>query len=159
MPGARATRCDVGGGLRMNVRAIVRRDRPLWSLLLIALRLLGVALTAAMGWIHLWLWLQGYREVPVIGTLFLVNAVCTVALIAALLAAPARFRRAVAMVAVLFTAGTLAGLVLSLTVGLFGTHESLQTPLVPTTLIVESAGVLVLGLIALLTSRPPADRP
>jgi hypothetical protein len=103
-----------------------------------------------MGLIHLRLWLDGYRQLPVIGTLFISNAVCSGVLAATLLMAPARLRRPVAVIASLFTAGTLAALVLSLTVGLFGTHEVVQAPLVPTTLIVESAGVL-----ALLTAALP----
>jgi hypothetical protein len=121
-----------------------------WSALLLAGWLLGVGLTAAMGLIHLRLWLDGYRQLPVIGTLFISNAVCSGVLAATLLMAPARRRRPVAVIASLFTAGTLAALVLSLTVGLFGTHEVVQAPLVPTTLIVESAGVL-----ALLTAALP----
>ena len=134
----------------MNVLATMRRDGTVRSVLLAVGLLLAVALTAAMGLIHLWLWLEGYREVPVIGVLFLVNAICAAVLIVALLAMPARLRRAVAATAALFTAGTLASLVLSLTVGFLGVHELLQTPLVPAALIVESCGVLVLGLIALL---------
>ena len=116
----------------------------IWSALLLAGWLLGVGLTAAMGLIHLRLWLDGYRQLPVIGTLFLSNAVCSGVLAATLLMAPARRRRPVALIGSLFTAGTLAGLVLSLTVGLFGVREVVQAPLVPTTLIVESAGVLAL---------------
>ncbi|MGH3274477.1 MAG: hypothetical protein ACRDNZ_09200, partial [Streptosporangiaceae bacterium] len=83
-------------------------------------------------------------EVPVIGTLFLVNAICALALAVMLLAVPAHLRGAVAAITALFTAATLAGLILSLTVGLLGVHESLRTPLVPTTLVVESTGVFVL---------------
>ena len=45
----------------------------------------------------------------------------------------------------LFIAGTLLALVLALTVGLFGIHEQLGTQLVPTTLIVESIGTIVLA--------------
>ena len=45
----------------------------------------------------------------------------------------------------LFIAGTLLALVLALTVGLFGIHEQLGTELVPTTLIVESIGTIVLA--------------
>jgi hypothetical protein len=127
-----------------------RGNRSCRPVVLMAARFLGAALTAAMGLIHGWLWLQGYREIPMIGTLFLINALCSAALTVALLAVPARLRRAMAALAALFTAATLAGLIVSLTVGLFGVHESLQTPLVPTTLIVESAGVLVLGLAAVL---------
>ncbi len=134
----------------MNVLTIARAGGLLRSVLLMTAWLLGAALTAVMGLIHLWLWLQGYRDVPVIGTLFLINAICAIALVAALLTVPARLRRAVSVLAALFTAETLAGLILSLTVGLFGVHESLQTPLVPSTLIVESAGVLVLGVTAVL---------
>jgi len=123
------------------------RGWPLRSALLVAGWLLGVGLTAAMGLIHLLLWLDGFREVPVIGTLFLINAMCSAVLAVVLLAVPARLRSAVAAITVVFTAGTLAGLILSLTVGLFGVHESLQTPLVLTTLVVESAGVLVLAVV------------
>jgi hypothetical protein len=53
----------------------------------------------------------------------------------------------------LFTAGTLAGLIASLTIGLFGVHEILQAPFVVTTLIVEPVGVLVLLLTAALSGR------
>ncbi|MGH3781542.1 MAG: hypothetical protein ACRDRO_13195 [Pseudonocardiaceae bacterium] len=124
------------------------------SALLTAGRLLGAGLTAAMGLIHLRLWVGGYREVPVIGTLFLVNTVCAVALAVVLLTVPARLRSAVAAITALFTVATLAGLILSLTVGLLGVHESLQTPLVPTTLVVESTGTLVLVFIGILGIRP-----
>jgi hypothetical protein len=121
-------------------------------------RLLGAGLTGTMGWIHLQLWLDGYREVPVVGILFLLNAIGAVALVTALLLAPGRLFSAAAIVTALFTAGTLAGLVLSLTVGLFGVHESLQTPLVPATLIVESTGVLVLVITVILAISSPGDR-
>lgn len=117
--------------------------------------LLGAALTAAMGWIHLRLWLDGYREIPVIGTLFLLNTIGAGFLVAALAAVPARLRSAAAAITAVFTAGTLAGLILSLTVGLIGVHESLQIPFVPTTVVVESAGVLVLTATAILGVRLP----
>jgi hypothetical protein len=110
-----------------------------------------------MGWIHLQLWLDGYREIPVVGVLFLLNAIGAVALAIALLAAPRRLLTAAAVVTALFTAGTLAGLALSLTVGLFGVHESLKTPLVPATLIVESTGVLVLVITVILAIRDPGQ--
>ena len=115
-----------------------------WPALLLAGWLLGVGLTAAMGLIHLRLWLDGYRYIPVIGVLFISNVVCSGLLAATMLMAPVRLRRRVAGITSLFTAGTLVGLVLSLTVGLFGMHEVVGAPLVPTALIVESAGVLVL---------------
>jgi hypothetical protein len=106
-----------------------------------------------MGWIHLQLWLGGYREVPVVGMLFLLNGIGAITLATALLVAPARLLSIAAMLAALFTAGTLAGLILSLTVGLFGVHESLQTPFVPATLIIESTGVLVLVVTVILAHK------
>lgn len=111
---------------------------------LMAARLLGAGLTAVMGLIHLRLWLDGYREIPIIGTLFILNTICSAALAIALLTMPARLRRPVAVITSLFTAGSLAGLIASLTIGLFGVHETLQAPSVVATLIVEPVGVLVL---------------
>lgn len=103
-----------------------------------------------MGWIHLQLWVDGFRDIPVIGPLFLVNVIGAAVLAVVLLVVPARLLSAAAVVTAVFTAGTLACLILSLTVGFFGGQESLQTPLVPATLIIESAGVLVLVLVAIL---------
>ncbi len=135
-----------------------RHERSTRWALLWAGRLLGVGLTIAMGWIHLQLWVDGFREVPVIGPLFLLNAIGAAVLAAALLAVPARLYSAAATVSAVFTAGTLAGLILSLTVGLFGVHETLQVPFVTATLVVESAGVLVLVLTAVLGTRPAPTR-
>jgi glutamate-1-semialdehyde aminotransferase len=123
------------------------------SVLSTASWLLGAGLTAVMGLIHLRLWLDGYREIPVIGPLFMLNAIISGVLAAALLAVPARLRRAAAITTALFTAGTLVGLILSLTIGLFGMHEILQAPLVVPTLAVEPAAVLVLLLAAVLPDR------
>jgi Ni/Fe-hydrogenase subunit HybB-like protein len=120
--------------------------------------LLGICLTAAMGLIHLQVWLDGYRQIPVIGPLFIVNAICSGALVAVLLTVPARLRGLAAIVTALFTAGTLMGLVLSLTVGLFGMHEVLQAPFVVITLVVETAGVIVLLLTAALHHRRQRDQ-
>jgi hypothetical protein len=123
------------------------------SVLMMVGQLLGIGLTGAMGWIHLQLWVDGYREVPVVGPLFLLNVIGAVLLTVALLTVPVRLLSVAAAVTAVFTAGTLAALIISLTVGLFGVRESLQTPLVPTTLIVESTGVLVLVLTAILGAR------
>jgi hypothetical protein len=133
------------GSMRRDDRASRTR-----AVLLLAGQLLGVGLTVLMGLIHLRLWLDGYRQIPIIGTLFIANAVCSAALAAILLTVPVRLRRLAAAVTALFTMGTLAGLILSLTIGLFGMHESVRAPLVPTTLTVESVGVLVLLLMAAL---------
>jgi hypothetical protein len=115
--------------------------------------LLGVCLTIAMGLIHLRVWLDGYRELPIIGPLFILNAIGSGVLAVALLTVPARLRSLAAIMTALFTAGTLMGLVLSLTVGLFGMHEVMQAPFVVPTLVIETAGVVVLLLIAALHHR------
>jgi hypothetical protein len=120
--------------------------------------LLGICLTIAMGLIHLRVWFDGYRELPIIGPLFILNAIGSGVLAAALLAAPARLRGLAAIVTALFTAGTLMGLVLSLTVGLFGMHEVLQAPFVIVTLVIETAGVMVLLLTATLHHRRQRDQ-
>ena len=137
----------------MSLCVIGRRDGSVRSVPVMVARLLAIGLTGAMGWIHLQLWLDGYREVPVVGMLFLLNGIGAIALATALLVAPARLLSIAAILAALFTAGTLAGLILSLTVGLFGVHESLQTPLVPATLIIESTGVLVLVVTVILAHK------
>jgi len=52
---------------------------------LIAAQILGAALTAVMGGIHLDLWVGGYRDIPTIGVLFLLNSIGAVLLAIALL--------------------------------------------------------------------------
>jgi hypothetical protein len=108
-------------------------------------RVAGAALLAATGWIHLHLWLDGYRGIDWIGPLFLANVVLAGAAAVVVLLAPSRWFPAVALLAGLLEIGTLGGLVLSLTVGLFGFFESLSAPLVVPTIAVESAGFVLLA--------------
>jgi len=75
---------------------------------LIAARILGAALTAVMGGIHLDLWVGGYRDVPTIGLLFLLNGIGAALLALGLLTAPTRALGTVSGAAALFTVGTLA---------------------------------------------------
>ncbi|NUP24658.1 MAG: hypothetical protein HOZ81_53130 [Streptomyces sp.] len=114
----------------------------------LVLRLAGAGLTAAMAAIHLSLWDDGYRDLDTIGPLFLLNGVVGILLALALLVTPVRLLGPVAAVTALFTAGTLGALFLSLTTGLFGFDESLDADLVRPTLYVETAGVLVLTILA-----------
>jgi hypothetical protein len=116
---------------------------------LTALRIVGVGLLVAMGWIHFYLWLDGgYRSVTLIGPLFLLNAIGGLVLAVALLVVPLRLLTVTTALATLFMAGTLGALLISLTPsGLFGFQESTLAPLVPTTLWVESAGVVMLVLL------------
>jgi hypothetical protein len=45
------------------------------EILALVLRLVGVGLLSAVGWIHLHLWQAGYRHIPTIGPLFLAAGV------------------------------------------------------------------------------------
>jgi hypothetical protein len=117
--------------------------------LTIGLRIVGAGLLAAMAAIHLYLYVNGYRGVPTIGLLFLLNGIGGSLLTLIVLGSPRRFLGIAGLLGALFELGTLAALVASIALpgGIFGFQESLQAMLVPTTLIVESAGVIVLGVL------------
>jgi plastocyanin len=102
--------------------------------------LAGSATLLATGGIHLDLYLTGYRHIPTIGWLFLVQCVVAVLLgLAGLVsAAPA-----VALAGGGFAAATLGGYVLSLWTGLFGFHE------IRTTAGVVAGALEVAGLVLL----------
>jgi hypothetical protein len=122
------------------------------------LRLAGVAALAWIGYLHLHLWLEGYRQIPADGPLFLLDAVAGFVLAAALLAWP---RPLAGLLAAGYTAATLGALVISLRVGLLGFHESMSASFVRPALAVESVTVLVLLSWTALTAarlQPPARR-
>jgi predicted lipoprotein with Yx(FWY)xxD motif len=83
-------------------------------------RAAGAALLAATGGIHLDLYLTGYRTIPTIGWLFLLQVIAAFALAVAVLAIASPL---VMASGALFAAGTLGGYLLSLRVGLFGFRE------------------------------------
>jgi hypothetical protein len=120
-----------------------------------AVNVLAVAGAALMIWsavIHLQLWSDGYRDISVIGPLFLAQGIGAI-VIAALLVF---FRRLVLLVAGAVTlAATAVGLLLSVHISLFGYTESLEVPYAKASLVVEFAGAAVLlGAAAiLLTAR------
>src|SRR5579871_4818034 len=88
-----------------------------------AVSLLAVAGAALLGWsavIHLQLWSEGYRDISVIGPLFLIQGIASIVLALPLVV----FRRLGLLAAgAMLLAGTAAGLVLSASVGLFGYRE------------------------------------
>jgi hypothetical protein len=114
-------------------------------------QVLSALFLLAMGAIHLYLVFHGVGGV--LGALFVVNAIGALALAAAMII----FRRQRLLVAsvlsLLFMAGTLLALVLALTVGLFGIRETLDFQLVPTTLVVESVGTVVLAVTTAIAFR------
>jgi hypothetical protein len=105
------------------------------------LRLACVALLAWIGAVHLHLWLEGYRQIPTDGPLFLLDAVAGLALAALLLvwAAPLT-----GLIAAGYTASTLGALLISLSVGLFGFRESISASYVAQSLAIETITVLAL---------------
>ena len=113
--------------------------------LTLSVRVVGAAMLVATGWIHLDLWLDGYREIRWIGSLFMLNVVLAFLGALAVLVTPARWLPGPALLAGLLEIGTLGALLLSLTVGLFGFHESLQGSSIVPTILVEAVGFLVLA--------------
>jgi predicted lipoprotein with Yx(FWY)xxD motif len=84
------------------------------------LRLAGAGLLAATGAVHLDLYLTGYRSIPVIGWLFLLQVIAAFGLAAAVLATGSRL---IAAAGAGFALATLGGYLLSVWVGLFGFKE------------------------------------
>jgi predicted lipoprotein with Yx(FWY)xxD motif len=80
----------------------------------------GAALLVASGAIHLDLYLTGYRTIPTIGPLFLLQVIAAFVLAAAI---PVTGSALVAAAGALFAVSTLGGYLLSLWVGLFGFTE------------------------------------
>ena len=119
------------------------------------LRLACVALLAWIGYIHLHLWLEGYRQIPTDGPLFLLDAITGLALAGVLLAWP---RPLAGLLAAGYTTGTLGALLISLTVGLFGFKESISASFVIQSIAIETVTVLALLAWTILVSAAPPDR-
>jgi hypothetical protein len=133
-----------GGRRRLRGSAVVT----------LAGRLVGAALLVAMAGIHLYLYNIGYRGVAIIGPLFVLNAALGAVAALAVLATPRRWLGWASLAGAMIQAGTLGALLLSLTVGLLGFHESMNAPLVPTTIVVELAGAVVLLALTIRELRP-----
>ena len=126
-----------------------------WAVTLLAVA--GAALLAWSGVIHLQLWSGGYRDISVIGPLFLIQGITSIALALALVV----FRRLVLLAAgAVLLAATAAGLLLSAGIGLFGYTESLAVPSAETSLVVEFTGaaVLVVAAVIVLAASPATRR-
>jgi hypothetical protein len=120
-----------------------------------ALRVGCAALLVLIGYIHLHLWQEGYRQIPTDGPMFLLDALAAFGLAAALLAWP---RPLAGLLAAGFTASTLGALLVSLMVGLFGFRESISASYVVESLVIEAiAAVALLGWTILVAI--PAQQP
>ncbi len=132
--------------------------RPSSGALVRVLRLGGAALLLATAVIHGYLWQQGYAGIDVVGPAFLTNAVFGVLGALLLLVAPGRWVPWVAAAGAALSAGTLAGLLLSTTVGLFGFVESTAASLWWESFWVDVAGTVVLAALALVSRRHSGAR-
>lgn len=116
---------------------------------LIVGRLAGTGLLAWMGWIHLHLWSSGFKHLPSIGNLFLLNFIGGVALAVLLLAIRPRFVWLVSTGGCVMAVGTLGSLAVSINIGLFGFKDFYNAPFVHLSIWVECAAVVVLAVSAI----------
>src|ERR1700749_1156500 len=141
----RAARTDAG------------RAAPGWPA--VVLRVAGSGLLIATAAIHLDLYLTGYRTIPTIGWLFLLQVIAAFGLGLAVLAMPSRLitpSRLAAGAGAGFALATLGGYLLSVWTGLFGFKEVRTGAGTPAGL-VEVAAFVVLAALAL--APPPANAP
>jgi predicted lipoprotein with Yx(FWY)xxD motif len=107
-------------GRRGTQRRRALTARPPGRLRQLGLRLAGAGLLAATGAIHLDLYLTGYRSIPTLGPLFLLQVITAFGLAAAVLATGSRLAAAAGAG---FALATLGGYLLSVWIGLFGFTE------------------------------------
>jgi hypothetical protein len=116
---------------------------------IMVLRIVTAGLVGAIAGIHLDLWAgHGYRDIPTIGPLFMLNGVAGALLALGCLGAPRRLLPFTAASAVLFAAGTLVALILAVNVGLFGFTETTHAPLFVQAIAVEAATMVAGTLLA-----------
>lgn len=121
--------------------------RVLW-----VMRILSAIALLAAGGIHLYLVFNGVGGI--LGVMFVLNAVGALVLAVGMLLLRGRLLQIVTVLSLLFLIATLLALVLALTVGLFGIRETWDFTLVPETVIVESIGIVILGITTALVLRP-----
>jgi hypothetical protein len=132
-----------------------------WPLARWAVNILAVAGAVLLVWsgvIHLRLWSDGYRDISVIGPLFLAQGIGSI-LVALVICA---FRRVVLLAAgAVLLAATAVGLLLSVHISLFGYRESLAVPYAESSLVVEfaGAGVLVVAAAIILAAQVARANP
>ena len=139
------------------IRFLLRRPGALqsriarWTVLVLAA--IGAAFLVWSGVIHLMLWSDGYKDISVIGPLFLVQGIATIVLAVVIVAF-----RWLALLAAGAVAGvaTAVGLLLSVNVGLFGYTESLSVPYAVLSLAVEftAAFLLLVAAVVLAFAAP-----
>jgi predicted lipoprotein with Yx(FWY)xxD motif len=147
-------------GAGREVREHAEPPPPGWPKVI--LRLLGSGLLIATAAIHLDLYVTGYRTIPTIGWLFLLQVIAAFGLGLAVLAIPSRLvitSRLAAGAGAGFALATLGGYLLSVWIGLFGFKE-VRTGAGIAAGLVEVSAFVVLAALALAPApaKPAADR-
>src|SRR5271155_3287638 len=146
------TRLATIRGAGRAAREDAGRPSPGWPAVI--LRVAGSGLLIATAAIHLDLYLTGYRTIPVIGWLFLLQVIAAFGLGLAVLATVGRpvASRVAAAAGAGFALATLGGYLLSIWTGLFGFREVRTTAGVVAG-IIEVAAFAVLAVLALAPAR------
>jgi hypothetical protein len=127
-----------------------RGTAPVWALCVI-----DAALLVTSGVIHLHFWQIAYKDVHILGPLFLVQLIAAFVLALALVVT----RHVLVVLAALgLMAGTIIGFILVRAGSLFGFHLGFTSSLAAFVLFVEIAAVLLLAATALVMLRPRAVR-
>jgi predicted lipoprotein with Yx(FWY)xxD motif len=137
------------------VRKITQRPASGWTRLI--LRVVGAGLLIATAAIHLDLYVTGYRTIPTIGWLFLLQVIVAFALGFTVLAIPGRFVIATRLAAAAgagFALSTLGGYLLTVWIGLFN-YKEVRTDAGITAGVIEVAAFIALAALAL--APAPAD--
>jgi predicted lipoprotein with Yx(FWY)xxD motif len=153
------TRLTTVPGAGGAAREHTGRTVPGWPAVI--LRVAGSGLLIATAAIHLDLYLTGYRTIPTIGWLFLLQVIAAFGLGLAVLAIPSRFAIASRLAAAAgagFALATLGGYLLSVWTGLFGFKEVRTTAGIVAG-VVEVVAFVVLAALALApaAANAPAD--
>jgi len=119
----------------------------------LGLRVAGAGLLAATGGIHLDLYLTGYRSIPTIGWLFLLQVIAAFGLAAVVLISGSRLAAAAGAG---FALSTLGGYLLSVWIGLFGFKEVRTTAGIVAGVIEVAAFAALAVLAAVPQARQPA---
>jgi predicted lipoprotein with Yx(FWY)xxD motif len=143
------TRRGTVGGAERAGQEHAERPAPRWAAVL--LRVAGSGLLIATAAIHLDLYVTGYRTIPTIGWLFLLQVIAAFGLGLAVLVIPSRLVAASRLAAAAgagFALATLGGYLLSVWTGLFGFKE-VRTGAGIAAGLVEVAAFVVLAALAL----------
>src|ERR1700729_1686797 len=152
----------VHGEQRWWLDMLLRRPADLrslpWRVVVTVMIAGGAVCTVGSGVLHLYLWGKqyGYRDVPTIGPLFLIQGIAAVLI--GLIVIVSR-QAGVLLVAVALLGASVIALVLAIEVGLFGFRDSWLAPYAWTTFYEELAGgVLLLAAVGALCLSGEARR-